>query len=152
MITDRDEIDAIILGSEVCRVAMARENSPYMVPMSFGYDGDAIYLHTPRVGKKIEYFETNDKVCFEFERNVRLVPNIENACDSTFAYETVIGFGTISELLETDKKEHGLQEVVQQYLGGRPEMDEKFVAAVRVWKISIESMTAKRSPKEEAAK
>ncbi|MGD8833836.1 MAG: pyridoxamine 5'-phosphate oxidase family protein [Desulfobacteraceae bacterium] len=49
-ITDRKEIDAIIHGSKVCRLAMSKENQPYLVPLSFGYDGKAIYVHTAGTG------------------------------------------------------------------------------------------------------
>ncbi len=148
MITDRKEIDAIIRGSEVCRIAMSLNDSPYLVPLSFGYDGSAIYMHTGRAGKKIECIEANNKVCFEFERNVMFVTDGENACESTFSYETVIGFGTIRELVEPERKEYALKQIVNHYLGKQPDFDDASLAAMRVWAISIDSMTAKKSPKE----
>jgi hypothetical protein len=37
-IRSREEIDEIIRGSHVCRIAMAMDNMPYIVPVSFGYD------------------------------------------------------------------------------------------------------------------
>jgi hypothetical protein len=150
MITTREQIDAIIRGSAVCRLALAMGDSPYLVPMSFGYDGSAIYLHTSRKGKKIEYFEANSRVCFEFERNVGPLPDSKNACKSTFSFETVIGFGTIRELLKLEQREHALKQIVQQYSAERPDFDDQFLAAVRVWEISIDSLTGKKSPQEEA--
>ena len=38
-ITNRTEIDAIIRSCQVCRVGLADGIEPYIVPMSFGYDG-----------------------------------------------------------------------------------------------------------------
>jgi nitroimidazol reductase NimA-like FMN-containing flavoprotein (pyridoxamine 5'-phosphate oxidase superfamily) len=29
-------------------LGLAKDNSPYIVPVSFGYDGDAIYFHTTK--------------------------------------------------------------------------------------------------------
>ncbi|MCX7825080.1 MAG: pyridoxamine 5'-phosphate oxidase family protein [Verrucomicrobiae bacterium] len=54
-ISDRRQKDEIIRGSLVCRVAMAKDNAPYVVSMSFGYDGAAIYLHAaPRTAVRVK--------------------------------------------------------------------------------------------------
>ena len=83
----RREIDAIIRGSEVCRLAFAVENEPYIVPVSFGYDGTSLFFHTAASGKKIEFLEANNRICFEFDRNVRLQTDPETSCKWTFLYE-----------------------------------------------------------------
>jgi uncharacterized protein len=144
-IADRQQIDEIIRGSLVCRVAMANDNAPYVVPMSFGYDAAAIYLHTSPVGKKIEYFEANPRVCFEFERNVELRRDPQNACKWSFNFESVIGYGTISELTGPAQKEHALNEIMRQYSGKTWPFEGASVAKVRVWKIAISSMTGKQA-------
>ncbi|MBI5687874.1 MAG: pyridoxamine 5'-phosphate oxidase family protein [Verrucomicrobia bacterium] len=144
-IADGRLIDEIIRGSLVCRVAMAKDNAPYVVPMSFGYDGAAIYLHTALDGKKIEYFVANPQICFEFERNVELRRDPQIACKWSFNFESVIGYGTISELVEPVQKERALNEIMRQYSGKRWPFESASVANVRVWKISITSMTGKQS-------
>ncbi|HOW64755.1 MAG TPA: pyridoxamine 5'-phosphate oxidase family protein [Candidatus Paceibacterota bacterium] len=144
-ITDPRQIDEIIRDSLVCRVAMAKDNAPYVVPMSFGYDGAAIYLHTAPGGKKVECFEANPQVCFEFERNVELRRNPQIACKWSFNFESVIGYGTISELAELAQKEHALNEIMRQYSGKTWPFESASVAKVRVWKIAIASMTGKQS-------
>ncbi len=150
-ITNRVEVDAIIAGCDVCRIALAVDNEPYLVPLSFGYDGDAIYLHTARKGKKIDYFETNNRVCFEFERNVRLERGGADACDATFSFESVIGYGTIDELVDFDRKSHALSQITSQYTGPQTVFYCKEVDKVRVWEISIESVEGKRSPGKDAS-
>ena len=144
-IADRRQMDEIIRGSLVCRVAMAKDNAPYIVPVSFGYDGAAIYLHTAPEGKKIGYFESNPRVCFEFERNVELRRDPQSACKWTFSFESVIGYGTISELVEPAQKEHALNEIMRQYSGRTWPFESASVARVRVWKIAITSRTGKFS-------
>jgi len=79
-LTDREEIDRIVRGSQVCRLAMADGDSPYLVPLSFGYDGEAIYFHTAAAGMKIDYIERNNRVCFELERQAELVADGPDAC------------------------------------------------------------------------
>lgn len=149
-VKSRAEVDAIIAGSDVCRLALAMDNAPYLVPLSFGYDGEAIYLHTARKGKKIDYFEANSRVCFEFERNVRFVHEGGDACEATFSFESVIGYGTIGELTDAGQKGHALSQITSQYAGPQTVFDSNEMAKVRVWKISIESVEGKRSPGKDA--
>jgi nitroimidazol reductase NimA-like FMN-containing flavoprotein (pyridoxamine 5'-phosphate oxidase superfamily) len=144
-VTNPTEIDAIIYRSEVCRLAMARDNSPYMVPLCFGYDGEAIYLHTAMEGQKIDYIQANPRVCFELESGVRILPSEDMACKWSFKFESVIGFGTISELVEPGEKEHGLNQIMHHYSGKEWSFRKKAFDKARVWKITIDSMTAKKS-------
>jgi uncharacterized protein len=144
-VTQGSEIDAIIRGSLVCHVAMARDNQPYLVPLCFGYDGAALYVHTAADGKKIEHFEVNQEVCFEFERNVELRRDPHSACKWSMTYESLIGYGTISELVDPVAKEQALNAIMRQYSGKDWPFEAAAVASVRVWKIVIASMTGKRS-------
>ena len=144
-IADRRQMDEIIRGSLVCRVAMSKDNEPYVLPVSFGYDGTAIYLHTAPEGKKIEYFGANPRVCFELECNVELRRDPQNACKWTFGFESVIGYGNIRELVEPAQKEHALNEIMRQYSGKTWPFESASVAKVRAWKIAITSMTGKLS-------
>jgi nitroimidazol reductase NimA-like FMN-containing flavoprotein (pyridoxamine 5'-phosphate oxidase superfamily) len=146
-IRSREEIDGIIRGSDVCRIAMAMENVPYVVPVSFGYDGESIYIHTAREGKKISYFENNNNVCFEFERNVKLFASPENACGWTFSYECVIGFGKIYELESSEQRAIGMNKIMLTYSGKEWAFGDDKFNDIRVWKIEIASMTGKRSIK-----
>jgi uncharacterized protein len=144
-ITDRARIDEIIRGSLVCRVAMAKDNAPYLVPLSFGYDGRAIYLHTAGAGRKIEYWLANPQVCFEFERGVEVRRDPHTACKWSFNFESVIGYGTLSEVTSPAGKEHAMNEIMRQYSGQTWSFEPGAVAKVRVWKIAIRSLTAKQA-------
>lgn len=144
-VTNPRQIEDIIRGSLICHVALAKDNAPYVVPMSFGYDGTAIYLHTAGTGKKIEYFESNPNVCFEFEQGIELRRDPHTACKWSFGFESVIGYGSISELLAPAQKEYALNEIMRQYSGKRWPLEETSIAHVRVWKITIASMTGKQS-------
>ncbi len=144
-ITEREEIDAIIHASPVCRMAMASGNEPYLVPLSFGYDGSAIYIHTAVKGKKIDIIEHNPKVCIEFEHQVQIISDDDKACNWSFAYQSVIGFGTISELQEPSQKEEGLNHIMRHYVDKEWTYKPKALAKTRVWKIDVEMLSGKRS-------
>ena len=144
-IIDRGEIDAIINASQVCRVALAKDNQPYLVPLSFGYDGQAIYLHTAVEGKKIDYIEANNRVCVEFERDVRLKPDEKKACKWSIYFESVIGDGTIQELTSLEDKQYGLNQIMRHYSGKDWDFDSKAMAKTRLWKITIASLCGKHT-------
>jgi len=144
-ITNRDAIDEIIRSAQVCRIAFADGNEPYVVPVSFGYDGKAIYVHTTKTGRKLDFIAANNRVCFELEANVSIRANEEDACEWTFEFESVIGYGTISELSGNEDKIQGLNQIMLHYSGREWEIDEKATATTRVWRIEIESLTGKRS-------
>ncbi len=151
-ISDRSEIDAVIRGAHVCRLAFARDSEPYLVPMSFGYDGDALYFHTAPAGRKIEFIEANPRVCFEFEGATGLVEHPELACKWTYTFESVIGYGDMIELKKPAERVHGLNQIMRQYSGREWPMDAKAVGVTRVWRLDIESLSGKRSkskPREE---
>lgn len=145
-ISDRESINAVIRGAQVCRIALAVNDEPYIVPLSFGYDGAAIYFHTALEGLKIDMMTVNPRVCFEFEKGVRLIDSGGLTCNWSFSYESVIGYGIVQELLEKQDKEFGLQQILAQYSG---KMDWPFaegqVEKTRVWKLVIESMSGKKS-------
>lgn len=145
-ITSRTQLDAIIRNSEVCRIALTKDNSPYLVPLSFGYDGTAIYFHTAKEGKKLEYIAANPTVCFEVEGKVKLLKNNQDSCNWTLEYESVIGYGTIREIIKPEQKKYALKQIILHYVDKTTDIPDTALDDVRVWKIVIDSMTGKKSP------
>jgi len=149
-ITDHQVIAGIIENSQVCRLGLAKDNIPYILPVSFGYDGAALYFHTAREGRKIDFIAANPRVCFELEHDCRVVPHEKNACNWTASFRSVIGYGTVRELLDPAEKSAGLQQIMQHYAPApAPAQEWTFdgggMAATRVWKITIESVSGKQS-------
>ena len=144
-IASRAEIDAIIADCLVCRLALARDDEPYLVPVSFGYDGGAIFFHTAPAGRKLDILAENPRVCFEFERNVELLRHPTKACAWSFAYESVIGWGRVEELLTEVDKRAGLNAIMRHYSGREWEMTTAALSTTRVWRIVIEEISGKRS-------
>ncbi len=144
-ITGRSEIDEIIHGCQVCHLACAVDGNPYVVPMSFGYDGVAVYFHTAREGKKVDYLNSNPRVCLGFERNVNLVMSDSSACKFTFLFESVIGYGDAVELLDSEERSNGLNWIMLHYSNREWQFSSSVLAKTRVWRVPIEPVTGKRS-------
>ena len=100
-ISEKHSIEKVIKESLVCRLALAKENIPYLIPVSFGYDGKSLYVHTAKEGKKVDYLQSNSQVCFEFDINVKTIEHESVACKWTTSYQSVVGFGKMIE-----KKNH----------------------------------------------
>ena len=61
-----DECRRVLASRSVGRLACARENQPYVVPINFAFDGNCIYGFTT-LGQKIEWLRSNPLVCFELD-------------------------------------------------------------------------------------
>jgi nitroimidazol reductase NimA-like FMN-containing flavoprotein (pyridoxamine 5'-phosphate oxidase superfamily) len=144
-IQDPELISEIIRNCQVCRLALAKDNVPYLVPVSFSYDGSAVYFHTAREGKKIDYLQANNAVCFEFERGVELVTDAGSPCNWSFLYQSVIGQGRVHELVTVPEKTGAMNRIMAQYSGREWAFSQDRLEGIRVWKIEIASMTGKQS-------
>jgi uncharacterized protein len=64
-ITDETELSEVLTQGKYAMIAMCRENEPYIVTLSYGYDKskDTLYLHTGLKGLKIDFITYNPNVC-----------------------------------------------------------------------------------------
>lgn len=144
-IEDRASIDAAIAGAEVLRLAFARHDEPYIVPVSFGYDGESLFVHTATEGLKLDFVAGNPRVCFECERFVKLRRHPERPCGWSFDYESVIGRGRMLEIVEDGAARRALGEILRHYGHSGEGLERMSLAGTRVWRIEIESIGGKRS-------
>jgi nitroimidazol reductase NimA-like FMN-containing flavoprotein (pyridoxamine 5'-phosphate oxidase superfamily) len=140
-----DTILKIVRDCEVCRLGLAVDGEPYVVPVSFGFDGEAVFFHTANEGKKIDMMTANPRVCVQFERNIKLVTDDNDPCSWTFNFESVIGFGTVVELVSDEEKAHGLNRIMQHYSKRDWSYGGPRLRATRVWRVDLEVLTGKRS-------
>lgn len=71
------------------RLACARADQPYIVPIYFSYDGQHLYGVTT-LGQKIEWLRTNPQVCVEVDE-----------CSSPYHWISIVVFGRYEEITET---------------------------------------------------
>jgi nitroimidazol reductase NimA-like FMN-containing flavoprotein (pyridoxamine 5'-phosphate oxidase superfamily) len=145
-IHDRETIDGIIYQSEICHLSCCLKEIPYVIPVSFGYDGQDVYIHTAAAGKKITIFEENPQVCLAFVSQVDLKTSPEKACDWSFEFSSVIAEGIISEVTNPKKKSHALNRIMSHYSGKEWDMPEASLRSTRCWKITLNHLTGKISP------
>jgi nitroimidazol reductase NimA-like FMN-containing flavoprotein (pyridoxamine 5'-phosphate oxidase superfamily) len=144
-ITEKSEIEAVIGKANVCRLAMADDNRPYVVPLCFGYANDVLYFHAAKEGKKLDIIRKNNRVCFEFDVAQEIIDKGKNACEWGMKYQSVIGFGKASVVEDSVSKRQALDIIMRQYAGGRFEYNESIVEKTVIIKVEIETMTGKQS-------
>jgi nitroimidazol reductase NimA-like FMN-containing flavoprotein (pyridoxamine 5'-phosphate oxidase superfamily) len=145
-ISDMNIISQIINKCQVCRLGLSQDDVPYIIPVSFGYDGTTLYFHSAKDGKKVDILSVNNKVCFEFESGVELIIDETKPCNWSFSFQTVIGFGKVEELSSPGDKIQGLKHIMTQYSDKEWSFDNLPLSGLRVWAINIDSMTGKQSP------
>lgn len=143
-IKDTREIESIINRSDVCRIALCDNNSPYIVPVCFGYRDNYLYFHSASGGKKIDIIKKNNRVCFEFDAHKGLIKS-ENPCDWDMKYHSVIGSGKAFFIEDSEEKTRALNIITEHYSTDGHEYQKDSVDNVTVIKVEIENITGKKS-------
>jgi nitroimidazol reductase NimA-like FMN-containing flavoprotein (pyridoxamine 5'-phosphate oxidase superfamily) len=142
-ITGREDLDGIINRAQVCRLGLCDGGTPYIVPMSFGYDSGRLYFHGATEGRKIEVLRKNPRVCFELEVDAEVVRG-DSPCNFSMRYRCVMGEGTASLVEDPAEKKRGLEVIMQQY-GDEGTLPEGGLDKIAVIRVDIETMTGKKS-------
>ena len=77
---------------------------PYIVPISYAYDGTFIYCHTTE-GKKTEMMRRNPRICFQVDE----MKDMAN-------WQSVIALGEFEELKTEEQRNTALQFLLNRYL------------------------------------
>ncbi len=152
-ITEITHILEIISQCDVCRLGINDPDSgvPYLLPLNFAHEVEddgtiVLYFHGTTDGTKYRLLDACPRVAFEMDCGHTLCSDASRGY-CTMAYTSVIGRGTVTEIVDRDQKVRALQLIVDHY-----HVDDKFVyskAAVdrtRVLALRVENMTAKARP------
>lgn len=147
-VTKLEEILAILDQCEVLRLALCRDNKPYIVPMNFAYHihkGQLhIYVHSARQGTKLDIVAENPHACFEVDCNYATLRH-EEACEWSATYQSVVGEGRIRLVEDSVQKSAMLEAIVQRYgFSGKPEFTAMAVQHVAVLELVVEKLTGKQ--------
>ncbi len=146
-ITDPDVLRAIIAEQKYMVLALCRENVPYLVTLSYGYDAEAncFYFHCAPEGKKMDYLRANPHVWGQILQDDGYLLG-----ECNHAFHTVHFEGTVTFLQTLDEKRHAL-EVMIEHLETDPAplkarlLDEARVAAVTIGRVAVHTMMGKQN-------
>jgi uncharacterized protein len=146
-ISDRALIGEILKESDVCRIALANDNLPYIVSLNFGFSFEkdlVIYFHCAPKGKKLEMIRRNNFVCFEMDTEHRLYTGLK-ACDFGMKYKSLVGYGTITIVTEYEEKIKGLNLIMDHYsAGGNYEYNPSVFERTTLLRLAVSEITGKK--------
>ena len=142
-ITDQGEMEAILDAAPVCRLALSDGADPYVVPLCFARDGDALYLHCAPEGKKTDILRRNPRCCVEVDSTEGPLTD-DNPCSWEMQYKSVICTGTASFVTENKEKQRALTCILKHYGGEEHIFSENELGRVCVIRIDIDEMTGKK--------
>jgi nitroimidazol reductase NimA-like FMN-containing flavoprotein (pyridoxamine 5'-phosphate oxidase superfamily) len=142
VITDTQEILEVIRACQWCHLGMADlEGNPYVLPMNFGFQENTVFLHGSSHGKKIEILGQNPRVCINFSTDHKLRYQSEQvACSWSMSYRSILVYGRVIFIPETDKKMEALDIIMKQYSDRRFRYNPPSLREVNVWKVPIEKI------------
>lgn len=138
------EIEDILNKARIIRLALCEDNIPYVIPLNFGYKNNTIYLHTSKIGKKIDILKKNNYVSFEADVDVELVKS-KNICSYSMRYKSVVGFGRAYFVSNLEEKRKCMNIIISHYLGDTYDYSIQQIEQTCILRIDIESMTGKKS-------
>ena len=117
---------------------------PYTVPMCYYFNGEKIYFHSAASGHKMDAIANCDKASFCVVSEDRNIPE-----KLTTAYKSVVVFGRVTIVEETDEKRAAIEAVGRKYSPGYDaEMNrqiERDFRFLRVISLTPEHITGKEA-------
>lgn len=146
-INEISDLEQIISRADVCRVAFADNNIPYIVTMNFGYSGaghGCFYFHCANEGRKLDMIRKNSFVCFELDTDHELYKG-QDGCDWGMKFSSVVGYGEMSILSDQDSRIAALDCIMSHYSEGKLfGYDKKVLENTTLLRLDIREMTGKR--------
>jgi len=111
LIEEPSALEEVLREGRYMTLALCRENEPYVLTLSYGYDAEqrALYFHTAPEGLKLAFIAENTAVCGTVieDRGYQ-----EGRCNH--AYRSVVVWGEIREVTEPEEKRRGMLLMVDQ--------------------------------------
>ncbi len=144
-VEEKENIEKIINSSKLCYVGMVDDKgSPYVLPMTFGYNDGVVYLHSAQEGKAIRILCKNPKVCIAFCTDPELIwqhPDV--ACSYRMRAGSALCEGEVVFEEDFVEKEKILHIIMRHYSDKTFTFSVPAVNNVKIWKVEIKSMSAK---------
>ena len=94
-----DEIEALIQGQIICRIAFRGDDYPYIAPFRYVRMNKHLYFHFTDYGKKMRLLKSDDRVCVMIET---FKPDLSN-------YSFVSMRGKLSEVTNPEERKDAVR-------------------------------------------
>jgi uncharacterized protein len=145
-IKDRSVVEEILRQGQYATLALCRNDEPYVVTLSYGYDpaGRALYFHCAKEGVKTTFIRENPNACATV-----IADNGYVQSECTHRYQSVVIRGRIDILEDVLAKRTAL-DILIGHLEQQPETMRSKLAnnqgpldSMNVWRLNIEEVVGK---------
>lgn len=145
IIEDTARIEEVIRSCRVCFVGLTEpDGSPYVLPMSFGYDDGTFYFHSGKGGKKAALIRPGVRVCITLSSGDALIyQHPEVACSYSMVARSVICQGEVEMIDDRLGKADALNRIMRFYTGQEFSYSIPALDHVQVWKVKPEEICCK---------
>lgn len=150
-------IKQFLARCEIGHIAHSRGEQPFVTPTNFWFDEEQkrIIFHSNIAGRTRDNLEHHPRVCMEASEYGRFLP-ANTALEFSIQYRSVMLFGIVHVLEDTDEKKEVLYQLIKKYFPSmqagkefRP-ITEQELARTTVYAIKIESWSGKENWDEQA--
>jgi nitroimidazol reductase NimA-like FMN-containing flavoprotein (pyridoxamine 5'-phosphate oxidase superfamily) len=142
---DRTTVEAILDEGYVAHVGFVVDGEPRVLPMTYGRDGDVLYLHGA-VGNAMLRASSGAEVCVTVTHLDGLVL-ARSAFHHSMNYRSVVVLGRAEKVTDPDEKRRAFDAIVDHVLPGRSETsrptDDAELRATLVLRIPLAEASAK---------
>jgi uncharacterized protein len=143
---DRDTIHQILDEGFICHIGFVVEGQPYVIPTSYGRDGDVIYVHGSAASRMLRNLDKGIPVCI----TVTLLDGLvlaRSIFNHSMNYRSVVVLGTATLVNDPAEKLAALRVLSEHILPHRwddvRQPNEKELKATSVLKIPLDECSAK---------
>jgi len=112
----KHEIDSLIKGQILCRIAFKGDTHPYMAPFQYVFMNGSLYFHFTDYGKKIKLLDQDRRVCVE----------IESYRPDLSEYKFVVLRGSLKIVEDPDERKDVIDKMVEI---GKEKISRNFLSA-----------------------
>jgi uncharacterized protein len=143
---DREAVNRILDEGFLCHVGFVVDGQPYVIPTSYGRDGDVLYIHGSAASRMLRSLDRGVAVCV----TVTLLDGLvlaRSVFNHSMNYRSVVILGTATLVADPAEKVAALRALSEHILPSRwddsRQPNEKELKATAVLRIPIQEFSAK---------
>jgi uncharacterized protein len=143
---DRDAVNQILDEALFCHVGFVADGQPYVIPTSYGRDGDVLYIHGSAASRMLRNLDQGAPVCI----TVTLVDGLvlaRSVFNHSMNYRSVVILGTATLVADPAEKVAALRALSEHILPHRwddsRQPNEKELKSTSVLRLPISEFSAK---------
>lgn len=141
-ITSEKEIFELLKNGKFVVLSMCKDNEPYIVTLSYGYDADnnTLYFHVSDKGLKLDIIQENSKVCGTIIEDGGYVKN-----ECAHEFRSLVIRGKMLLVTSQAEKVHGMKVLLNHLEGDSEVINKMFTKAEAAMTSRMEILSLKIS-------